>query len=216
MGDDEGSGVAFIIGNKPVTATLQLIGKGLPYRVIAEITGPGGITGTDQSGTLGLGQTLTVSLPAPLARGAVDNQIPRMTWITPTSAITVPLYGNIDARLVVTDNSVVTRVQVWFDLDSAPSPTNTFARMDATRVLSTEYAANIGPLFGVTGTRVLVVVAEDLFGNVNVAKQTVHVVAPIGPPFTATPTPTVTPTRTPTSTPSASCPPSLAQPRSTP
>jgi hypothetical protein len=201
MGDDEGSGVAFIIGNKPVTATLQLIGKGLPYRVIAEITGPGGITGTDQSGTLGLGQALTLSLPAPLTRGAVDNEIPRMTWITPTAAITVPLYGSIDARLVVTDNSVVTRVQVWFDLDSAPSPTNTFARMDATRVLSTEYAANIGPLFGVTGTRVLVVVAEDLFGNVNVAKQTVHVVAPIGPPPTSTPTPTVTPTRTPTATP---------------
>ncbi|HQV30072.1 MAG TPA: hypothetical protein PKZ61_18425, partial [Thermoflexales bacterium] len=209
IGDGAGTGVAFITGHRPQTLTIHLTGRGLPYTVDAALLGPGGYTRTVSSGTLGLGETKVLTLAIPPEIGAQDYAWPTMTYLTPTEAMTVPLYDNLDVTLVVTDDSGAVETRLFFDLDGSGVITGEAESLVAAHGLSDTFSAVFQTVDGPLGPRALVAIARDPFGNINVYSRTVVIGDPQHPRPTATPSqtpaPTLTPlpTHTPTPTPSS-------------
>ena len=126
IGDGAGSGVAFITGHRPQTMTIHLTGRGQPYTVDAAILGPGGYTRTVTTGTLALGATRIITLEIPPAIGAQDVEWPRMTYLTPTEAMTIPLYDDLDVALLVTDNSGAVETRLFLSLIHISEPTRPY------------------------------------------------------------------------------------------
>ncbi|MBX7214451.1 MAG: hypothetical protein K1X39_10615 [Thermoflexales bacterium] len=211
IGDGAGSGIALINGHRPQALTVNLVGRGQPYRIDAAIRGPGGYTQTVTTGTLGVGQPLSFTLEIPAEVGAWDATWPTMEYLTPTDGITVPLYGDLDVGLHVVDDSGAVETLLFFDLDGSGVLTGEREIQPATHGYSDTFTGRFTTLSGPTGPRELVALARDPFGNTNLYTRTVIVVDALGPPPTPTPTqtsaptwtstPTQTPTPTPTSTP---------------
>ncbi|HQV28290.1 MAG TPA: hypothetical protein PKZ61_09360 [Thermoflexales bacterium] len=209
MGDDGGSGMAFIAGRTPHTLSLELIGLGTAYYVQSEIAGPGGIAAREYSGTLAYGQRITLEVPSPPLTGLADKIAPLAEWISPTEGMSVPIYAALDAVARVADDGVVARVLFFFDTDGNDSLDFAREMKQAYGDLEDAFPARFEFVQGPTGTRTLIMVAFDPFGHSTVLTREVTITAAEGPPPTITPTPTHPPPRTATPTPTATSTPTL-------
>ncbi|MEO6063514.1 MAG: hypothetical protein ABIQ99_16405 [Thermoflexales bacterium] len=179
LGDDGGTGMAFIAGRDPLSLSLALTGLGVPYYVQSDILGPGGRTNYEVSGTLAYGASISVPLPSPALVGISDTHPPLALWISPTGSASIPVNGRLDALARIADDGAVSRAFVYFDADGNEDLNPDEERVEATTDLQDKYAAAFDYVRGPTGTRT----------------QT----------RTPTPTRTATPTPTATQTPSPGC-----------
>ena len=201
LGDDSGTGMAFIAGRDPLSLTLALTGLGVPYYVQSDILGPGGRTSYEVSGTLAYGASISVSLPSPGLAGLADTFAPLALWISPTESITINVNSRLDALARIADDGAVSRAFFYFDADGDEDLNLDEERVEANTDLRDQYAAAFDYVRGPTGTRTLLLVAFDLFGNATTLTREVNIGGPVGPPPTLTPTPTPAPSRTATPTP---------------
>ncbi|HQZ55373.1 MAG TPA: hypothetical protein PLG23_18065, partial [Thermoflexales bacterium] len=148
IGDGAGSGVAFINGHRPMSLTVHLTGRGEPFTVDAALHGPGGFTRTVTTGTLALGATQIITLEIPPEIGAQDYEWPYMDYLTPTEAMTVALYDNLDVTMVVTDDSGAVETRLFFDVDGSGVITGSDESLVATQGLSDTFNATFWTLDG--------------------------------------------------------------------